>query len=300
MAKRPGVAVDRHDRHRAAAADVHADEVGRAVRRVRGPGRRARRGHRVRVRTGRTAQPTQPRAVRDRAAVRIGLGDFGYQRLVLRRQLRRAVVRQAAGDRRDPGPDHLPGAGDPDRSARRLAALPDGLHGTHRGRQHPPQPGARVYAAAGGGRHHGGARGGFDGQGRRPALSRVHHRQGQRRRADVGVCRSTSCAMADDVLVEPDTNAGLLQPVPGQRVRPSTAPSAGRTRSGSPRTGSATPSSPPSPSPPTPAWSTPTAPRTNRTSASATRQAPVAATDPWASTDRTYSCRSVSTPNARR
>ncbi|MGV0792098.1 arabinosyltransferase domain-containing protein [Mycolicibacterium sp. XJ1819] len=27
----------------------------------------------------------------------------------------------------------------------------------------------------------------------------------------------TSCAMADDVLVEPDTNAGLLQPVPGQR-----------------------------------------------------------------------------------
>ena len=29
---------------------------------------------------------------------------------------------------------------------------------------------------------------------------------------------STSCAMADDVLVEPDTNAGMLQPVPGQRV----------------------------------------------------------------------------------
>ncbi|AGB26335.1 cell wall arabinan synthesis protein [Mycobacterium sp. JS623] len=27
-----------------------------------------------------------------------------------------------------------------------------------------------------------------------------------------------SCAMADDVLVEPDANAGLLQPVPGQRV----------------------------------------------------------------------------------
>ena len=27
----------------------------------------------------------------------------------------------------------------------------------------------------------------------------------------------TSCAMADDVLVEPDTNAGMLQPVPGQR-----------------------------------------------------------------------------------
>ena len=32
--------------------------------------------------------------------------------------------------------------------------------------------------------------------------------------------------MADDVLVEPDTNAGLLQPVPGQTLRASTARSA--------------------------------------------------------------------------
>src|ERR1700694_1859002 len=31
---------------------------------------------------------------------------------------------------------------------------------------------------------------------------------------------NTSCAMADDVLVEPDTNAGLLQPVPGQSYGP--------------------------------------------------------------------------------
>jgi arabinosyltransferase A len=29
-----------------------------------------------------------------------------------------------------------------------------------------------------------------------------------------------SCALADDVLVEPDTNAGMLQPVPGQRFGP--------------------------------------------------------------------------------
>jgi arabinosyltransferase A len=40
-------------------------------------------------------------------------------------------------------------------------------------------------------------------------------------KANVGALTSglsnTSCAMADDVLVEPDTNAGLLQPVPGQR-----------------------------------------------------------------------------------
>ena len=40
-------------------------------------------------------------------------------------------------------------------------------------------------------------------------------------KANVGALTSglsnTSCAMADDVLVEPDTNAGMLQPVPGQR-----------------------------------------------------------------------------------
>jgi arabinosyltransferase A len=40
-------------------------------------------------------------------------------------------------------------------------------------------------------------------------------------KANVGALKSglskTSCAMADDVLVEPDTNAGMLQPVPGQQ-----------------------------------------------------------------------------------
>ena len=80
MASRPGVAADRHHRHRAAAADLHPDQVGRAVRRVRRAGRRAGRGHRVRVLPRRPAQPTQPRAVRDRAAVRAGMGDIGYQR----------------------------------------------------------------------------------------------------------------------------------------------------------------------------------------------------------------------------
>ena len=39
--QRPGVAADRQHRDRAAAADVHPDEVGRAVRRVRRTGRRA-------------------------------------------------------------------------------------------------------------------------------------------------------------------------------------------------------------------------------------------------------------------
>jgi arabinosyltransferase A len=39
-------------------------------------------------------------------------------------------------------------------------------------------------------------------------------------KANVDALASTSCAMADDVLVEPDTNAGLLQPVPGQTFGP--------------------------------------------------------------------------------
>jgi arabinosyltransferase A len=39
-------------------------------------------------------------------------------------------------------------------------------------------------------------------------------------KANVDALGSTSCAMADDVLVEPDPNAGLLQPVPGQTFGP--------------------------------------------------------------------------------
>lgn len=35
--------------------------------------------------------------------------------------------------------------------------------------------------------------------------------------ANIAVLSGDSCAMADDVLVEADTNAGMLQPVPGQR-----------------------------------------------------------------------------------
>ena len=61
----------------------------------------------------------------------------------------------------------------------------------------------------------------------------------------------TSCAMADDVLVEPDTNAGLLQPVPGQRFGQVRAARRRESSRDSPRTGSATSSSPSSPSPPT-------------------------------------------------
>ncbi len=58
---------------------------------------------------------------------------------------------------------------------------------------------------------------------------------------------STSCAMADDVLVEADTNAGLLQPVPGQRFGSVRSPWRGEPRRVQPRTGSATPWNPSSP-----------------------------------------------------
>ena len=135
------LASPRHDRHRSAAADVHPHQVGRAVRRVRRARRRARRRHRLHVLPRRTAQSAQPRALRHRAAVHPRLGDRGHQRLVLRRQLRRAVVRQAAGARRLPGDLDVPRAGDRDRCARRLAALPHGLRRTHRGRRTPAATG---------------------------------------------------------------------------------------------------------------------------------------------------------------
>ena len=104
-----------------------------------------------------------------------------------------------------------------DRPAGRLAALPDGLHRAHRGRQHPPQPRAGVHAAARRGHHHGGARG----RARWPRAPRsatpsTPPARPTCRRSPSGLA-DTSCAMADDVLVEADTNAGMLQPVPGQR-----------------------------------------------------------------------------------
>lgn len=53
----------------------------------------------------------------------------------------------------------------------------------------------------------------------------------------------TSCAMADDVLAEPDANAGMLQPLPGQTFGPD-GPLGGSTRSASNPTAWATTCSP--------------------------------------------------------
>jgi arabinosyltransferase A len=74
------------------------------------------------------------------------------------------------------------------------------------------------------------------------------------------VFSAASCAMADDVLVEPDTNAGMLQPVSGQQFG-QYGPLGGTDPVGL-----------------TPAPSTPTAHRTNRTSGSDSPRAPVAGT----------------------
>ena len=216
---------------RPAAADVHADEVGRAVRRLRRPRRGARRRHRVHVRPRRAAQPTQPRAVRHRAAVRPGVGDLGHQRLVLRRQLRRAVVRQAAGDRRPPGDRRSSWCW---RSS--PACSPAGCTsgwttpGTPRSRT-PAQPRAGVHPAAGRRDHHGAARGGLDGQGRGRPLPRLHHRQGQRRRASRPGCRTPAAPW-------PTTCSSSPTPMPAccnrfrARASARTARSAGSTRSG--------------------------------------------------------------------
>ena len=141
----------------------------------------------------------------------------GINSLVLCRQLRRSVVRQAAGDRRDPGAHHLPGAGDPDRSARRLAALPDGLHRTHRGGRHPPQSRAGVHPTAGGGHHHGRARGRLDGQGRHAALSRLHHRQGERRGDGLGPVPQLAARWPTTCSSSPTPTPVCCSRLPGQR-----------------------------------------------------------------------------------
>ena len=71
----------------------------------------------VRVRSGRRQQPTEPGAVRHRTAVRAGLVDCGDQRMVLRRQLRSPMVRQAAGHLLERGSRGVRAAADRDRIA---------------------------------------------------------------------------------------------------------------------------------------------------------------------------------------
>ena len=218
--QRPGMAVDRHHRGRPAAVDVHADEVGRAVRCVRRTGRRAGCGHRVRLRPDRPAQPPQPDAVRHRAAVRAGVGHLGCQRLVLRRQLRGAVVRHPARHRQPPGDVDVPDAVD-----RAPACWPPGstsawttpgiprVKDNRRNRVLASTPLLVVATIMVLGEVGSLAKGAVF---RYPLYTTA--------KANLAAITSglspTSCAMADDVLAEPDPNAGLLQPVPGQTFGP--------------------------------------------------------------------------------
>ena len=107
-----------------------------------------------------------------------------------------------------------------DRAAGRLAALPDGLRRAHRGQGQPAQPGAGLHPAAGGRDDHGRRRGRLAGQGRRASATRSTPPPRPTSPRSASGLSPTSCAMADDVLAEPDPNAGLLQPVPGQTFGP--------------------------------------------------------------------------------
>ena len=102
----------------------------------------------------------------------LAVGDLGHQRLVLRRQLRRAVVRHPAGHRQPPGDVDVPDDVDPDRTAGRLVALPHGLRRAHRSQGQPAQPRPGLHAAAGGRDDHGPRRGRLAGQGRRRSATR--------------------------------------------------------------------------------------------------------------------------------
>ena len=95
--------------------------------------------------------------------------------------------------------------------------------------EHRPQPSAGVDAATRRRGHHGGARGGLDGQGCRTALSDLHHRQGERGGNDVGTqpdqlrdgrrragrtgCQCRSAATGSGSAVRPVRPAGRRDPV---------------------------------------------------------------------------------------
>ncbi len=89
---------------------------------------------------------------------------------------------QPAGDRRTPGDHHVPGPGHHHRGC-----WPAGCTSGWTTPGTPRWPNTRRNRALAStpllvvATHHGGARSRLDGQGLRPALPRVHHRQGQRR-----------------------------------------------------------------------------------------------------------------------
>ena len=129
---RPGVAADgchlRHD----VLPDVHPDQVGAPLRLVRRGGRGDGRVDDGAGVTGGAALVAQPDGVPGRAAVPAGAVLRHHERLVVRVQLRRAVQRRDAEDRRNQHQHNVFRAVRRDRAVRRLVAL------------RPPRPRARV------------------------------------------------------------------------------------------------------------------------------------------------------------
>ena len=109
----------------------------------------------------------------------------------------------------------------------------------------------------------------------------------------------SSCAMADDVLVEPDTNAGVLQPVPGQKFG-RYGPLGGENPVGFTPNGVSDKLEPVEPVTANPGTVNSDGPPTSPTSASATWRAPTAVTVRSGSTGHASACRSGSTPPAHR
>ena len=93
----PEPAHHRHHHHLVPGHDVHPDQVDPPLRGVRGPRRIARRAGRGRRHRGGHAVSAQPGDVRRRRAVRHGAVVRQRQRLVVRLQLRRAVVEPVPG-----------------------------------------------------------------------------------------------------------------------------------------------------------------------------------------------------------
>ena len=153
--------------------------MGGSVRCIRRTHGGTGRGDRVHIRQGGLTEPAQSRGLHHCTAVRGGLGHLRYQRLVLRGQLRGALVRPRSGAISPTGDDDVPCVDHGERVGRGLAALPVGLRRAYRGQKHPAQPPVRLDSTIGTRAHHGAACSRLHGQGPRAALSGLHHREGE-------------------------------------------------------------------------------------------------------------------------
>ena len=156
--------------------------------------------------------PLQPLVVRG-GRVLPARGDLHrLQRLVVRVQLRRAVVRQGAADRRQGLLHGLPGPGGAVPVAHRLAVLPRALS---KGRLAEALRPARDRTADDRRRRDGALRGRLAGQGRDHPVPGLLDRAVESARTD----RAIRARLANDVLVETNTADSLLQPYSGSAAQ---------------------------------------------------------------------------------